>query len=301
MLSFTIINYENYTSVIELIAKRLEGADLEYMSEICLSLLQEPSAEYALALSEGCLAVRIFDGEYSFIYPTAICDRADECLAAYSIREYAVKEEIPLRFVDVPREELGRLLPLFRHATLDAQDSEGEYFGVGIISELSALGELDNLSEGEIALDMLKEEDDSDYARLCKDKETGAFWGYDYSADVQDPCDSYFRHMAENEFARGVALALAVRRNNVIVGEASLYGFDLVGGCQCAVRILPEYRGRGYAATVLRLLGRVGGDIGLLRLYATVDSRNDASRALCDGFFDEPIDLGEKLVYSKEM
>ena len=297
MLSFKIITKENKDQMIDSLTVGMADADLEYISEIMDSLLEDSDSEYAVCSSHGCLLVRIFDGRYSFIYPVAVCEEFDESLAAYSLREYAVKEEIPLVYIDVPREELGNLVPLFRHVNMDAQDEDGQFFTVKIMSEVSLLEEIPCVDMGEITLDKIVEDDDGLYAALCKDKDTNKFWGYDYSADKESPENSYFREMAENEFERGVSIALAVRVNGKFVGEASLYAFDLLGGCECAVRILPEYRGRGIATGALSALRHIAEAMGLLNLYATVDVKNVASKSLFEKCFDEWSFLGDRYRY----
>ncbi len=297
MLSFKIITEENKDEVIDVLTTGMEDADLEYISEIVDSLLEDSDSEYALSCSHGCLLVRTFNGQYSFIYPIAVCGEADESLAAYYLREYAVKEEIPLVYTDVPKEELGSLVTLFRHANIDAQDLDGECFVVKIMSEAALLEDFPTFDFGEISLDEINEGDDVLYASLCKDKETNTFWGYDYSADNESPADSYFREMAENEFDRGVAVALAVRVNGEFAGEASLYAFDLIGGCECAIRILPEYRGKGVATKVVSAIRIIAERMGLLNLCATVDNRNEASKKLFEKCFDDSTKIGEKRKY----
>ena len=297
MISFIIINKENKDEILDRLMLQMPEADFEYMSEIVDSLLSDDECEYALSHSNGCLLVRIFDKKYLFLYPVALCDGADESVAAYSLREYAVKEEIPLVYSDVPREELGNLIPLFRHANVDAQDDEGDSFTVKIMSEAAMFEQIPRVEYEDVCLDEITDADDADYARLCKDKDTNAFWGYDYSADKDCPEDSYFREMAENEFGRGVAMAFAVRVNERFVGEASLYAFDLIGGCECAIRILPEYRGQGIATKALLALKSVAEMAGLINLYATVDERNEASKMLFGKCFDECRKTGEKRKY----
>ena len=297
MLSFKIINEENKDEILDGLIIGMPGADSEYMSEIVDSLLEDEGCEYALSACQGCLLVRIFDEKYFFLYPVAVCENADESLAAYSLREYAVREEIPLIYSDVPREELGNLIPLFRHANVDAQDGEGESFTVKIMSEASIFDEIPSIEYEGVTLDEITEEDDPLYAGLCKDKDTNAFWGYDYSLDAEDPDDSYFREMAEGEFARGVAMAFAVRVDSRFVGEASLYAFDLIGGCESAIRILPEYRGRGIATRALLALRSLAERTGLISLYATVDERNEASKRLCEKCFDEWSTKGDRRKY----
>lgn len=287
MLSFIIINEENKDDILDRLLVKMPEADLEYATEIIDSLLFDDECEYAISASNGCLLIRIFDKKYAFVYPVALSDDADESLAAYSLREYAVKEEIPLIYTEVPKEALGDLIPLFRHVNVDAQDEDGESFVVKVVSEAGMLEAIPTLDYEDITLGEIYEDDDASYAELCKDMETNRFWGYDYSADEESPEDAYFRNMAQNEFDRGVAIAFAIRVEEKFVGEAALYAFDLLGGAECAVRILPEYRGRGIATKTVYALKTVADSMGLLKLYATVDKQNEASKKLFDKCFEE--------------
>lgn len=297
MLSFNVLTEENKDGLIDRISIAMPESDYEYICEIVDSLLEDSECEYALSYSDDCLLVRIFDGKYFFLYPVGVCADSDESLAAYAIREYAVKEEIPLVYTDVPREELCNLIPLFRHANIDADDDNGDSFTVKIVSEASLFDEIPSISYGKVSLDAITEEDDGEYSRLCKDKETNAFWGYDYSEDEENPTDRYFREMAESEFSRGVAMPFAVRADGRFAGEASLYAFDLTGGCECAIRILPELRGRGLATDALLALRSLAKRAGLINLYATVDERNQASKKLCEKCFDEWSISGDRRKY----
>lgn len=301
MLSFKILTEENKEEILDSLILTMPDSDGEYMSEIADSLLLDGESEYALAACHGCLLARVYDDKYYFLYPVAVCEEADESLAAYSLREYAVKEEIPLVYLDVPREELGNLIPMFRHANVDAQDGEGESFTVTIMSEASIFDEIPCIEYDGVVLDEITEADDALYAELCKDESTNVFWGYDYSADIENPEDAYFREMAENEFARGVAMSFAVRVEGQFAGEASLYAFDLIGGCESAIRILPEYRGRGIATKALLGLRRLAERAGLINLYATVDERNEASKKLCEKCFDEWSTNGDRRKYYSKL
>ena len=300
MLSFKIIDENNKEEVLDRLLLSIPDADMDYVGEIADSLLEDCDCEYALSASHGCLLIRIFDEGYSFAYPVAVCEDSDSALAAYQIREYAVKEEIPLVFTDTPREELGNLLPLFRHANVDAEDEDGNSFTVKILSEVALMTEIPEICVDDVKLTQLTENNDAEYARLCKDQDTNKFWGYDYSADEPNPDDSYFREQAESEFSRGVALCLAVRVGDSFVGEATLYSFDLIGGCECAVRILPEFRGRSIATKALSGLFIIARRAGVTNLYATVDARNSASKKLCEKLYNESSESDGKIkFYSK--
>lgn len=285
MIFFKVLNVENVDSIIDGLIDSIEGCDTEYVEEIVGSMLGDDDFEYAFSAAYGCVLVRVFDGIYSFPYPIAVADDANPALAAWEIRAYAVRQEIPLVYTDVPREEIGRLVTMFRHANIDSADSYSETYTVKIPSEASIMPEIPTLSLGDVSLSPLTPEDDAEYARLCRDENLNKYWGYDYREDNPNPEDSYFREEAEGEFYRGISMTFAVRYNGRFVGEALLYGFDFMGGCDSAVRILPEYMKRGIATKALLRLKMLASDMGLSTFYATVEDENYASEALCDKCF----------------
>lgn len=301
MISFKILTEESAESLFEEISAAIPDVDSEFLSENIEMMLDDES-EYALSHASGCLLVRIFDGEYSFAYPIAMVDTAEPMLAVDQIRLYAIKEEIPLVLCDVPSEELGVLLPHFRHANIDASDPDGECYTVRIISEVSALDDTPIVNgPGAVCLTPLTAADDKLYFKLCTDPETNKYWGYDYSADEPNPTVGYFRECAERDFALGNAICLAVRANGEFAGEATLYGFDLLGGCECAVRLLPDFRHNGYAAESLNLLKRLAKSIGLVYLSATVDVENRPSVKMTGRCLDELENDGARVKFRVEL
>ena len=209
MISFKLLSEQAREDLLSQISNASPDADIEYASDtLNLLMEQDDDVEYAVSYACGCLLIRNFDGEYSFSYPIPLSDEADSICAAMEIRAYAVKEEIPLVFYDVPSEELGLILPKFRHANIDSEEPLNRYYTVRVMSELALTDEMPSYTGiFGISLTPLAEEDDEDYARLCMDKETNRFWGYDYSSDEPDPEKSYFREEAEKEYCRGTALA----------------------------------------------------------------------------------------------
>ena len=301
MISFKILTEAAREELLDEIEERTPGADFHLAEDnLDAFLAKDDGVEYAVGHSHGCMLFRVFDGEYSFLYPLPLRFDADMTSAAAEIRAYAVKEEIPLVFLDVPVEELSNLLPTFRHANIDAADEENRYFTVRVMSEAALLGELPTC-EGDRGVDLtpLTEADDEIYARLCKDEDTNRYWGFDYIEDEPNPTDSYFRENAESEFYRGVSICLAVRVNEVFAGEAILYAFDLLGGCECAVRLLPAFRRKGYATESLDMLKELARNMGMLYLYATVAAENKASVHLTRKCLSEVYSDG-KIVKFKE-
>lgn len=300
MISFTILDENSREGIVKSIVASMPDADFDYLSDIIDSLLED-DGEIAVSKSHGCLLIRIFDGEYSFVYPVELTDDADPDEACDEIRLYAMKEEIPLVFADVPCDSLGVLISGFRHASIDASAPDCEAYTVRLHTEAALLDEIPTLDFDEITLDALTEGDDSDYARLSKDEETNKFWGYDYTADVDDPTDDYFRHEAEAEFARGVAMSFAVRKRGIFVGEATLYAFDYHGGCELGIRILPEYRRGGLAGMIIDSFTECGARLGLTSIRATVMAKNLPSVGLCTKHFDSFTEDGDVIKFISEI
>ena len=289
MLSFKILTPETRDEILSEIFEKTPEADRVYATDILTLYSEDDSAEeYAATSSDGCLLVRCYDGEYSFSYPIRICESADPVKAALEIRAYAVKEEIPLVYYDVPKKDVGDLVVNFRHVNIDSSNYPNLYFTVRVMSELSLVDEMPEYTNFfGYSLTRFTPEDDEDYARLCTDKETNEFWGYDYSEDEPNPDKSYFRQVAESEFYQSRALCLALRHKGKFIGEGTLYYFDFLGGCECAVRILPEYRKMGYATQAMRILKTIARNMGIIHLKAQVDVRNSASLRLADKFLYE--------------
>lgn len=289
MISFKILTEERRKELLDDIEIAVPGADFHLVEKnFDYFIANGDDVEYAVSQSHGCLLFRVFDGEYGFMYPLPLRPDADPTAAAAEICAYAVKEEIPLVYLDAEAEDLGGLLPMFRHANIDAADRENRFFTVRVMSEAALLDEIPYLSgDGAVELTPITEDDDPIYARLCKDKDTNRYWGYDYSKDEPNPTDAYFRETAEAEFCRGVAICLAVRVNGSFAGEATLYAFDLRGGCECAVRLLPAFRHKGYATEALTMLRELASELGLAYLCATVYSENEASVRLTKKVLDE--------------
>jgi RimJ/RimL family protein N-acetyltransferase len=302
-LSFKVVTEENLSLLHRMTKDNLPTASEEDLVEIFGQLEEnlDDGCEYALSHHGGCLLMRIYEGEYLFAYPIALEDSANEAEAIEKIRRYAVKEEIPLVFCDVPAEALSLLISSFRHATVDAADRDREFFTVRIATELSLAEEIPFAEDGELCLCALKAEDEKKYAVLCRDEETNRYWGYDYRLDYPNADDGNFLEIAENELKGGVALSLAVRYRGELCGEAVLYSFDLLGGAQCAVRILPEYRRRGLARGALNLLSKIAVEMGLISISATVDVENTPSVNLFSALFDRQTKDGKNIVFIKDL
>lgn len=253
-------------------------------------------AELAEAYGEECIGVcrflgqvllRVFDGEEYYF----LCPRGDIPQAARAIREYAVKEEIGLVFKETHSEDLSLLCSEFLYYDVRLSDPSARLFTVRVKSECDLITAPPSVSESGVRLCALKKKDIPEYGRLCREESALTYWGYDYRDDGADGSDEYFYRTQLAELERGVSLTLAVRWGGRLIGEACLYAFDYVGGAEISFRLLPEYRGKGLGRATLESLFAVAEEVGVLTLYATVDSRNAVSLSLLSQYMDR---LGEE-------
>ena len=280
-MTFKEINPESLESLAESLAEKI-GADAEEMTELLESFCPEDSDEqYAVDVSDGCAIIRIFDmGRYVFSYPYELTESADVSAAIESTVRYALKEELPLVFSDVPTEELPNLLSLgFRHVELDAEDGACESYRARIISECELVEEIPTVSDGEVSLSPLDERDIPTYAEISRDTTALRYWGYDYREDAPNAADDYFYSIATRDFLAGVSMTLGIRFEGELVGEVQLYAFDRRAGADFAIRLLPSVRRRGIGKRSLRLLFSVAERIGLSKIYCDVKEENKPSVA----------------------
>ena len=268
--------------------------------EIIESYDGESSAAFSGAF--GCLLVRICDGgEYIFSYPYPLTESADEGGAIEEVAQYALREGLPLVFFDVPRESLPVLLTGFRHADIDAEDPFAETYKVTVKSECMLISEAPTVTWGAVTLRELEDRDKEAYAKICLDDENNKYWGYDFKEDEPNADADFFMRTAKNERAIGVAISYAVIFEGSFVGEAALYAFDCRGGAEAAIRILPEYQGRGLSGDILTALFEVCRKMGLIRLYADVYSENKPSIAFCGKHMERISDDGIRAVFMKQL
>jgi len=263
----------------------LSADELSYLNELLRDTkdMFDEECEISYAVSNLCLIPRIFElGKYSFIFPIALSERANGLAALFEVNEYAMREEIERVFTFVPWECLSLFTKHFRHLDIDAEDFLSENFRVKIKTECELLEKIPSFDFGTLSLTEISENDFDAYARLVRNVDVNKYWGYDFRTDFSENVpDSFFIENARLEFARGTALALAVRDGDKFIGEIALYAFDGMGGAEFAIRLLPEYQGLGLASRALEALFEYSKTIGLTRLFAFVDKRNAPSLKFC--------------------
>ena len=256
------------------------GVDADELTELLESFSFEDSdEEYAVAASDGCAIIRIFDmGRYIFSYPYEISEDADVRAALDATSRYAIREELPLVFSDVPRDEISTLLSFgYKHVELDAEDGECECYRAKIISECELLEDIPTVYDGELSLTPLSETDIPVYAEISREQTALRYWGYDYRDDAPDASDDYFYMIAERDFLAGISMTHAIRYCGELVGEVQMYAFDRRGGADFALRLLPSARNKGIGKRCLALIFEVAEMIGLSKLYCDVKEENKPS------------------------
>ena len=288
MISFKKLNSRNADTIYESLSKDLDVCECSALSELIYGIdTEEEDVEYAVSVYESCLIVRIFDmGRYLFVYPCELSERADVAAALEAVSEYAMREEVPLVFVDTPGYALSEFAG-YRHMDVDADDYDSTVYIVRIKTECELVSEIPEVKQGRVELSALSEGDIPFYAELCRDKNVNKYWGYDYSEDIKNPTDEYFYESANADFARGVAMTMAVRAMGKFVGEATIYAFDGKGGAEFAVRLLSEYQGRGLGTEAALAAMEAARKIGLVRLYAKIMKENSSSIAMFNKIADD--------------
>ena len=258
------------------------GADADVMTELLESFASEDADElFAVAVTDGCAIIRIFDmGRYIFSYPYEMTDDADISAAIEATVRYAIKEELPIVFSDVPTEELTTLLSLgFRHVELDAEDGDCESYRVKLISECELLEDIPSVRDDDLSLTPLSDTDIPVYAEISRESTALRYWGYDYREDAPNAADDYFYMIATRDFQAGISMTLAIRYRGELVGEVQMYAFDRRAGADFALRLLPSARNKGIGKRSLRLVYEVARIIGLSKLYCDVAEENKPSIA----------------------
>jgi len=216
MISFKVFSRGNSSEVINSLSESLSVEALKTLSEIVVGFdTDNEDLEFALSVYSGCALVRVFDmGKYFFLFPYEIETNANLSSSLSAIAEYAMREEISLTFSDVPYDCLSYFQG-FRHMDIDAEDALSETYRIRIKNECELTAEIPTVARGRVELNAILEEDISDYARLCKDKNVNKYWGYDYSEDVLQPSDRYFY-----ENATGLKTGYTDKAKSCIVATA---------------------------------------------------------------------------------
>ena len=302
MISFKVLNkdtdVDKFISEINgLFANEEIKAEME---EMLLSYIEDEDAEFAAAVSFGCLLVRIYDGEYLFLCPIPINESASIVNATDEVRKYAIHEEIPITFIDVHEDDLDSITESFRFAEMHEMDEDGIYM-VKPLTELDQMEELPPLSGDKVSLLPICEENIHDYARLCRSEQVNKLFGYDYKEDYEDPDDRLFYDIVESERDGGIGLAMAIIYEGHFAGEASIFAFDYLGGAKVAIRLLPEFWGKGLGSDSLSLVVKLAREMNLEHISTAVKKENLASIAMTKKHMNYKCDDEDAAVFELEL
>lgn len=303
MISFKVIKTpEDISEFLTEISPIFESADsVCEVEEMLLSYIEDEEAEFAVSVAEGCLIVRIYDGEYLFLCPIPIGKKPSIMDAAEEIRKYAIKQEIPVTFIDVPEGNLDDITENFRFASMHSMDEDGDVYMVKTMTELDCMKKLPNLVGERVSLTPIYEEYIADYGRLCRSSEVNRLFGYDYKEDFDDPDDRLFYDIMDREKDAGLALSMAIIHNGKFAGEASVFAFDYVGGARIAIRLLPEFWGCGIGSESLDLTIKLAREMDLRRIYTDVKLENTASIRMTEKFMNHLRDEGDNAIFELEL
>lgn len=254
-------------------------------------------AEIAVTISHGCLLVRIFTYDYAFLCPVPIGDDASITDAADEVRKYAIKEELPATFIDVYADDVSEVSEPFRFIDARAMDESEEVFVVSALTEIDMVDGVPTVEGEKIILDEITEADAGDYARLCRHSEVNKLYGNDYKDDYGNITDLAFLERMEAERDMGLSMTFAIRYEGDFAGEAVIFGFDYVGGARVAIRLLPEFWGKGLGSEALQMLLEVSKEIGLKTVTTAVKKENTPSIRMTGKYMNYKCDEDDTAVF----
>lgn len=304
MISFKTVKNGDL-SEIEAMSRELTKSEREAIigaAEDYSELSKEGELEFAIAISNGCLCTRVFDfGRYYFLAPEELSRTAELSLAYRDIFEYARREELYIRFHEVPRAHFFVILSLARHIDADAEGTDGESFFVKVKTECEILDEIPEVRNGDFVIRSLLPSDAELYSALCRDKSVNENFGYSPTDEYRGAAAEELVELAIDEFDRGVSVPLALEYKGEFVGDAVLYAFDGMGCAEAAMRILPEKQGAGLGSQFLETLFDYSAGIGLLRLSACVKKENAPSLSMCRKHMAEIETDGDCVLFFKDL
>lgn len=116
---------------------------------------------------------------------------------------------------------------------------------------IDEMSEIPRIKSGRIELGEFTEDCLDGLFRLETDFESNKYWGYDWRNDYSGedfPAPEYFLKCKRQIFACREEAPMGVFLEGKLIGEAVLHNFGYNLECEVGIRLLPEYRKKGYAA-----------------------------------------------------
>ena len=280
MISFTVI--KSKAEFLATIPGEMRGEVSDYID----ASLDFGYSEVAVTIFEGLLLLRVYDEGYSFISPIPLTDEADERDGVKAIREYAVKEDIPLFFADVPTELAEWMQDYFADIDI-SYDEDDDVCEVAVNTPVDMMVRIPKFDTEHLTLTEIDEGSVDAYYRLSTEKSGLLYYGYSYADDTENPSRGYFYHRQKEDYYAGLALTLGVYYGGELIGECVLHRFDLIGGAEISIRLLPEFRSRGFGREILVSIIRHRKTLDIKKLYATIREENLPSIKLFSSIMDE--------------
>lgn len=293
MISFEVVNEKNKAEFLKMLPPDTRKEAEEYAAEA----LECGYDEVALCYYEGMLLIRVYDGEnYLFISPIPLRDGASEEEGIEKIREYAVKEDIPLFLSDVPIYLLDFVRDYFADVDYTV-DEESEAFDATVNSPADMCVRIPTIDTPRLTLAEITSDLKEDYFHLCTEKSGQKYYGYSYADDTECPTPDYFYERQLYDYTAGLAITLGAYYEGELIGECVLHHFDLLGGAEISIKLLPEFRGLGLGREILTAVIRHKRMLDIKTLYATVHIENTPSIRLFSSLMDEYKSEGSLLHY----
>lgn len=283
MISFIVVEEKNKNEILEIFPADERAEAEEYID----SALDFGYDEVAVCRYRETLVFRVFDGEYYiFISPIPLKEDAYEMDAVEAVREYAVKEDIPLFFADVPFYLLEDMKEHFADIDYTVSDDEDSVF-VTVNSPADLSVRIPTIECDRVTLGGLTSDDVEEYAYLSTEESGLRYYGYHYGSEVDSPTPDYFYERQLYDYTVGLAMTFGVYFEGGLIGECVLHHFDLIGGAEISIRLMPEYRGLRFGREILTAIIRHKSILDIKTLYATVHIDNEPSIRLFSSIMDE--------------
>lgn len=116
---------------------------------------------------------------------------------------------------------------------------------------IDEMTKIPHIKHGRVEIGEFSEDCAGELFRLETDSQTNRFWGYDWRTDYKGedlPAPEYFLNCKRKIFAAKEEVPMGVFLAGTLIGEVVLHNFGYGSECEVGIRLLPEYRKKGYAA-----------------------------------------------------